>query len=163
MPALLRFNAATSCFGVTRFWSTRSGSWMPCSPPSVLSHAHRELWRWAAIARTVFLGVPGITSFHSSGGRFSISSLVTRLLVRHAPRRLERRSGWGNMQEILLCVYLHRSAGEYFLASPITPDDQSVLWQPCSFIPGNLWQFRRFWQFAASRYFVDGFSLAAEL
>src|SRR6185437_8204446 len=106
MPALLCFNAVITCFGVTRFGSTRPGSLMPCSRPSVLSHPHRELCRWAAIARTVFLGVPGITTFQSSGGRFSINSLVTRLLVRHAARRLARRSSRAGMQRIVPPLFI---------------------------------------------------------
>src|SRR6185295_19738887 len=92
MPALLFFNAAASCRGVTRRRSTPAGIVTPCSRPSVLTQLHLVLCRCAAIARIVRRGTPGTATSQSSGGSRSISSVVTRLFVRHAESTLPCRS-----------------------------------------------------------------------
>src|SRR5678809_1727904 len=92
--ALLRFNAAITCRWVARRKSTLAGDGIPCSRPSVFTQLQRELWRCAATVRIV-RGVSGIGMSQSAFGKRSMSSVVTRLFVRHAASTLGPRSGAG--------------------------------------------------------------------
>ena len=84
MPSLLRDSARKSSEARTRRGSTVRGIAIPCFAPIILIHMHRTLWMWAAIIRTVRRGTPGTALDHSSGGRFSMRYIVTRLFVRQA-------------------------------------------------------------------------------
>jgi len=79
--------------GVTVRWSTRTGRAIPCSLPKVFTQRQRALWRWAAMLRTVRVGMPGIAARQRRSGMRSTRYAVTRLFVPQAASRASCISG----------------------------------------------------------------------